>query len=146
MAQLDIELRAHVSRALRQGLKPCARLNTISDIRWETIQDEHGRTVFDRHPEITFYDYTKHPDRDVSDIPNYSLTFSLAEDNDAKASEAIGRGLNVAAVFHSVPDTFMGLPVIDGDLTDLRFTDPRGVIVGLKAKGEARKDTSGFVR
>jgi hypothetical protein len=35
--------------------------------------------------------------------------------------------------------------VIDGDRTDLRFLDPSGVIVGLYAKGNAKKDTSGFV-
>jgi hypothetical protein len=27
----------------------------------------------------------------------------------------------------------------------LRFLDPRGVVVALKAKGKAKKDTSGFV-
>jgi hypothetical protein len=37
------------------------------------------------------------------------------------------------------------MTVFDGDDTDLRFLDPTGVIVGLKAKGRARKDTSGFV-
>ena len=37
------------------------------------------------------------------------------------------------------------MPVINGDKTDMRFKDPVGVIVGLKAKGKARKDTSGFV-
>jgi hypothetical protein len=55
-----------------------------------------------------------------------------------------------------MPDEFMGAPVIDGDANDLRFKDglPQGmrsvnnagVIIGLKAKGKARKDTSGFVR
>jgi hypothetical protein len=35
--------------------------------------------------------------------------------------------------------------VIDGDMTDLRFLDPRGVVVGLRAKGRARKHVGGFV-
>jgi hypothetical protein len=34
---------------------------------------------------------------------------------------------------------------IDGDKHDLRFTDKQGVIVGLRAKGPARQDKSGFV-
>jgi hypothetical protein len=51
----------------------------------------------------------------------------------------------VAAVFKDVPDTWQGFPVINGDESDLRFLDPSGVIVGLKAKGDAKKDTSGFV-
>jgi hypothetical protein len=40
----------------------------------------------------------------------------------------------------------MGMSVVDGDADDLRFLDGRGVVVGLKAKGPAKKDTSGFVR
>ena len=35
--------------------------------------------------------------------------------------------------------------MISGDDSDVRFLDPQGVIVGLKAKGKARFDTSGFV-
>jgi len=35
--------------------------------------------------------------------------------------------------------------VVDGTETDLRFLDPQGVIVGLVANGEGKKDTSGFV-
>jgi hypothetical protein len=36
--------------------------------------------------------------------------------------------------------------VFNGDESDLRFLDPQGVIVGLYAKGKAKKDTSGFVK
>ena len=36
--------------------------------------------------------------------------------------------------------------MIDGDETDWRYDDPHGVIVGLAAKGDARKmDTGGFI-
>ena len=35
--------------------------------------------------------------------------------------------------------------VVNGDESDLRFLDPRNSIVGLKAKGKAKKDTTGFV-
>ena len=81
--------------------------------------------------------------------------------NDANAYEALGNGMNVAAVFHKVPLLFafaarsamdnvsVVYPVIDGDASDLRFLDDTpegGCIVGLKAKGAAKKDTSGFVR
>jgi len=44
-----------------------------------------------------------------------------------------------------LPKTFNTKEVINGDLTDLRFLDPVNVIVGLKAKGKAKKDYSGFV-
>jgi hypothetical protein len=39
----------------------------------------------------------------------------------------------------------MGLQCIDGDNSDIRHVDPKGVIVALYAKGKAKKDTSGFV-
>jgi hypothetical protein len=34
---------------------------------------------------------------------------------------------------------------VDGDANDLRFLDPAGSMVWLKAKGKARADTTGFV-
>jgi hypothetical protein len=45
-----------------------------------------------------------------------------------------------------MPETYMGRPVFNGDESDLRFLDPKGVVVGLYAKGKAKKDTSGFVK
>jgi hypothetical protein len=56
-----------------------------------------------------------------------------------------GQG-NAAVVFQTLPDTFLGLQVINGDEHDLRHLDPKGVIVGLLPKGrKAKRDTSGFV-
>jgi len=60
-------------------------------------------------------------------------------------NRAIAQGMNVATVFDEVPQEYKGRPVIDADETDLRFLDPKGVIAGLKAKGRAKKDLSGFV-
>jgi hypothetical protein len=59
------------------------------------------------------------------------------------------RGENVAVVFSSkkgedLPVTWQGREVIDGDLHDLRFLDGKNKVVGLRAKGKARKDGSGF--
>ncbi len=57
-------------------------------------------------------------------------------------------GANIAVVFrdkNSIPDTFLDRQVIDGDRDDLRFLDPKNVVVALYAKGKAKKDTSGFV-
>ncbi len=55
-------------------------------------------------------------------------------------------GNNIAVVFRkSLPKTFKGFKVINGDNHDLRFVDGSGVIVGLTAKGKAKKDTTGFV-
>jgi hypothetical protein len=55
-------------------------------------------------------------------------------------------GLNVAVVFRNgLPKTWQGLPVVDGDETDLRFLDRRNCIVGLVEKGMAKVDSTGFV-
>ena len=54
--------------------------------------------------------------------------------------------MNPVVVFNGAfPDTFLGKKVVDGDTNDLRFLDDSGIVVGLKAKGSAKKDTSGFV-
>jgi hypothetical protein len=103
-------------------------------------------------PDVQFYDYTKIANR--KNVPaNYYLTFSLADGNDKQAALALANGFNVAAVFRN-KDTvarveaqgFMGAPVFNGDDSDLRFLDPRGHVIALYAKGNARKDQSGFVR
>jgi hypothetical protein len=126
---------------------PVVRLNGTSDILWERTTD-----ILQSFPDVQFYDYTKIAKRFLFDIPaNYHLTFSLAETNDADARLALSKGASVAAVFRKdIPATFelagQTFAVVNGDETDLRFLDASGVIVGLKAKGKARKDTSGFVR
>ena len=146
MAQLVVEIKALIKKARKAGMIPVVRLNGTSDIPWERVRVGDYPNIMAMFPEIQFYDYTKRANR--KDIPsNYHLTFSLAEDNDADAERALAFGLNVAAVFKGgLPETFMGAPVVDGDETDLRFLDGEGVVVGLKAKGKAKRDTSGFVR
>ena len=81
----------------------------------------------------------------------YHLTFSAADGNDQDVSKAIVQGYNIATVFGikkslPMPETYQGLPVYNGDESDLRFTDPKGVVVGLYAKGKAKKDSTGFVK
>lgn len=149
----DIELA--IKQSARLGLIPVFRLNGTSDLSFEKYevvrQGVMYRNVFAAFPEVQFYDYTKILGRKVKDIANYSLTFSAADGNDADVLRAIKEGLNVATVFgikktEPMPETYNGLPVFNGDESDLRFLDPKGVIVGLYAKGKAKKDTSGFVK
>jgi hypothetical protein len=60
--------------------------------------------------------------------------------------KALKMGANVAAVFAgNLPQTYKGFQVVDGDKTDLEMLSYKNVILGLKAKGEAKNDTSGFV-
>jgi len=146
MAQLVKEIRAGIRYAQKMGLIPVFRLNGTSDLRWESVGVDGARNVMELFPDVQFYDYSKLSNR--KDLPaNYKLTFSLAENNDIQAWTAASAGLNVAAVFRGkLPETFMGRTVINGDDSDLRFLDPVGVVVGLRAKGKAKKDQTGFVR
>ena len=122
------------------------RLNGTTDISYEKQITSNGKTIFDTFPNVQFYDYTKVLGRKVKQIANYHLTFSAADGNDSDVAKAIAQGYNIAAVFDRLPAEYMGLPVINADEDDLRFLDGQGVVAGLKAKGRAKKDTSGFVR
>lgn len=149
----DIELA--IKQSARLGLIPVFRLNGTSDLAFEKYEVVRNgklfRNVFAAFPEVQFYDYTKILGRKVKDIPNYQLTFSAADGNDSDVYKAIAEGLNVAVVFgvkktDALPTEYIGREVFNGDESDLRFLDPKGVIVGLYAKGKAKKDTSGFVK
>lgn len=150
-------LEALIRKAKRMGLTPVARLNGTSDLPWEKIGCIRNGVKYaspmEAFPELQFYDYTKILGRTKAlSLPNYSLTFSLAEDNDKRAIKALSEGYNVAAVLRlkrkeAKPATWSGFPVVNGDETDLRFLDPNGGhIVALFPKGKAANDSSGFVR
>lgn len=143
---LDIE--AAIKKAAKKNYKLCIRLNGTSDIIWERIKiKNHGnKNIFELFPDVIFYDYSKIFNRHNKNLPpNYSLTFSAAENNLKQAIKILHNGGNVSMVFDNVPETFRGFQVINGDDTDLRFLDKPGTIIGLKAKGQGRKDDSGFV-
>jgi hypothetical protein len=152
LAHLVADVRKAIRRAHKAGFTPCFRLNGTSDIRWESIKVDGAANIMALFPDVQFYDYTKLANR--KNVPaNYNLTFSLADGNDKQASVALANGLNVAAVFRN-KDTvaryeqsgFMGAPVFNGDDSDLRFLDPRAHVIALYAKGNAKRDASGFVR
>lgn len=155
MAQLVRDLGSFSRWAEKRGIKACVRLNGTSDIRWELIKvSRNGQEfphIFAAFPDVQFYDYTKIANRRIEGIPNYSLTWSYSGANPAYAAmaeTAKAKGMNIAVVFRSkeiIPVEFLGWPTIDGDRDDLRFLDPRNSIVALYAKGQAKKDQSGFV-
>ena len=144
--ELTVEIVKTIKKSEKMGLIPVFRLNGTSDLAWEKYEVCDGKNIFQMFPNVQFYDYTKINNRKVSHIPNYHLTFSKADGNDMDVRIALSNGMNVAVVFRKeLPDTYLGRKVINGDETDLRFLDPKNVIVGLKAKGKAKKDCSGFV-
>ena len=155
MEWLVADIKLAIKQSAKKGLIPVFRLNGTSDLSWEkyeVIRDgKLYRNIFTAFPNVQFYDYTKVLGRKISDFKNYHLTFSAADGNDADVMKAIQQDYNVATVFGikktlPMPESYNGLPVFNGDESDLRFLDPKGVVVGLYAKGKAKKDTSGFVK
>lgn len=148
MAQIFKEIEKLSKRFEKQGQNFAVRLNGTSDIQFENIPVNGFANIFEAFPNVQFYDYTKIARRFFKDLPNnYHLTFSRAETNEKIAETILSKGKNIAVVFNSsaLPSTWKGFKVIDGDENDLRFMDPENIIVGLKAKGRAKKDASGFV-
>jgi len=111
------DIKALVRKAGKKGMIPLVRLNGTSDIKWENVRFDYGFG----NEQITIQKYV---------------------------NQAIESGMRIAAVFRKrsdIPAKFLGLDCIDGDNTDIRHIDRKGVIVALYAKGKAKKDTSGFV-
>ena len=146
MKVLVKDIHTFVRACNRKDKRPAIRLNGTSDIQWEYIEIDGYANIFEMFPEIQFYDYTKIPTRKVEHIANYHLTWSYSEANKKYAERFNEVSNNKAVVFNGIlPSMFKGLKVIDGDTHDMRFLDEPNSVVGLKAKGKARQDTSGFV-
>ena len=151
--QLIKNIYSLIYKANKLGLIPLIRLNGTSDIKWENIgfdyEGKHYNNIMELFPDIQFYDYTKIINRD--NIPaNYDLTFSYSGKSEfiKYVNKAIEKNMRIAVVFKdkkNIPNQFMGLNVVNGDNSDIRHLDNKGVIVALYAKGKAKKDNSGFV-
>lgn len=145
MDMLHKDILCAIKYAKKRNLTAVFRLNGTSDLSWEKYEMRDGKTVFQLFPDVQFYDYTKVLGRKVKSIPNYHLTFSRAESNEDDVTKALTAGYNVACVFKILPIEYYRREVINGDDSDLRFLDKKGVVVGLKAKGPAKRDQTGFV-
>jgi hypothetical protein len=150
LAQLLKEIKREIKKASDKNEKIAFRLNGTSDIDFLYLLDKHFNFNVDllQYDKVFFYDYTKSLVRAkrYQNYRNYTLTFSKSESNEKETNQAMNLGINVAAVFSSdLPKTYKGIKVVDGDKSDLEMLKHKNVILGLKAKGKARKDTSGFV-
>lgn len=149
-AKFYIKLANELLQIASEYKKAAIRLNGTSDI--DHLDQLKRYTGIDflskKYSNLKFYDYTKsiHMFKKYQNS-RYSLTFSKSEINDDQVSEVLQLGGNVAAVFSGkqLPATYKGYKVINGDASDYRVNDPKNVIVGLLAKGDAKKDSSGFV-
>jgi hypothetical protein len=132
------ELKSWQAKAKKDGYFFSARLNTISDINWQTVLIDN-KTIFQLFPEIQFYDYTKDHNKFENKPSNYHLTYSYTGRNIELCKKLLSQGHNIAVVFkvkHEIdlPKYFMNHAVINGDENDYRPLDPKGCIVGLKFK------------
>jgi hypothetical protein len=156
LRQLCGELDHERKKATAAGRTLVARLNTFSDLPWE--HRTYGE-IPQQFTDVIFYDYTKIHSRVGKTPANYHLVASWSEDDrhQSSAVELLLAGHNVAVPF-ATQDGGTGwraydqeLPqwctlhghrfrVIDGDVSDLRFTDRGasqyggGNVIGLRLK------------
>ncbi|AIW02987.1 hypothetical protein PBI_LARENN_92 [Mycobacterium phage Larenn] len=145
---------AEIRTALRRHGRINLRLNTTSDIRWELVAPEMVAEL--SRAGVLMYDYTAWAPSDRAESSDYSLTYSAKEPShtsDDYLRGILASGGNVAMPFttargEALPEAWNGFRVIDGDKSDERRNDPRGVIVGLRAKGHEwkRDNSAGFIR
>jgi hypothetical protein len=150
MTEVIDDIKKAIKKANKAGMKLTIRLNGTSDVNWAKVIDSNGNNIFELFPDVQFYDYTKdHTRLRANKYENYHLTYSVSELSESigHAMKLVRDGFNAAVVFgDGLPESYYGMPVVDGDDTDLRFLDQAGVIVGLTAKGQAKGDQSGFVK
>ena len=138
------EIKKARSKAQKDGYYFSVRLNGTSDIDWQNARFK-GYNLFEIFPDVQFYDYTKSIKKYIGKPDNYHLTFSYTGRNWDKCKALLEQGNNVAVVFNVkseklLPAMYKGYKVINGDLTDYRINDAKGIIVGLKWKHIGNKD------
>jgi len=151
---LKKDILAHIRKSKKENMIPAVRLNGTSDIGWELEKGEDGKNLMESFHNVQFYDYAKSPFRALKmaqgKLPaNYHLTFSRSESNQSWVDK-MPMGISIAMVFstkkgESLPLEYQGRKVVDGDESDARFLDEKGTIIGLRAKGTGKNDSSGFV-
>lgn len=129
-------------KAKREGKGTAYRLNGTSDLEWSRIKI-NGKSIFELLPDLTWYDYTKNP-KIAESYREQGLSCTLSwypKLDPCFVREHLESGGNVAIAYQprgGLPDTQeingREFRVIDGDISDLRFLDEKGVVVGLRYK------------
>lgn len=131
------KLWAELEELNKKHKKVAVRLNLLSDVDWAAEFNKHSIGDMNTLKKIQFYDYTKDPIKvQFNTVKNYNLTYSFSGGNWHYCEPFLKAKLaNVAVVFKDeVPKNYKGYKVVNGDLSDERFKDKKGVIVGLKYK------------
>jgi hypothetical protein len=146
--QLANELIKINTKAQKAGETIAIRLNGTSDLDFIYLLKKYAGLDPFSLVNLIYYDYTKIPGKVKKYInePRYSLTFSRDETNAEYIPELLKLGANISVVFNGpIPAQYWGRPVIDGDKSDIVMLYNKGAILALKAKGDAKKDSTGFV-
>lgn len=130
--------------------EPRWRLAIADDIRWEIVAPIILTTC--RSNKVKMYGYTKWSADERPAAQNVTLVRSASEKTSVQdIIDNVTDNNNVAVVFNvkrneEFPKTWNGLKIVDGDKSDDRHSDPKGVVVGLRAKGDAVGSKSKFVK
>lgn len=114
-----------------ENVKCGVRMNGYTDINFSKFQSN----ILKDFKEVNFYDYSK----DMIRKQVAHTTFSYNGGDLIPFFEKLSSGHNVAVVFSvtkkkNLPKEWHGFKVIDGDLSDARYNDEKGVVVGLRVK------------
>ena len=140
MRLLKSEIKRFEAREKKKGFKVSYRGNLLSDLVWLSME------IAQEFPGIQCVDYTKRIGTVERMIPvhvpaNMSWGLSLSESNFADWHRCLVAGKFWGAVVFDVakgqplPESFAGLPCIDGDVHDARWLTPKGTIAALRIKG-----------
>lgn len=149
MKWLIAEISVVKETAIKSNYGFSVRLNCTSDIDWANVRID-GKNVFEIFPDVNFYDYTKNHRKFIDKPSNYHLTYSYTGRNWITCKSLLSKGINVAMVFNvksetELPLRYKGYVVINGDATDYRIDDSKGVIIGLKWKRIANREAQNYV-
>lgn len=146
------EIKNAYNRTTKKGKEFAVRLNGTSDLN-PLLFKKDGQNILEAFPNVQFYDYTKVLNRIglCEQYPNYDLTFSYSGYNWNDCLIALQNNVRVAVIFdlkpsQELPETFNGIPVIDGDKYDYRPLDGKGVIVGLRWKSIRDKKANAEIK
>lgn len=150
MKWLIAEIKSKKALAEKKGFYFSVRLNATSDIDWQNVRI-FGLNIFEIFPDVSFYDYTKNINKFINKPKNYHLTYSYTGRNWTQCETLLQKGYNIAMIFNTtnendLPAEYKGFEVVNGDLSDYRIADAKGVIIGLKWKRIADKQAEQKVR
>jgi len=150
MDWLVAEIKYNKRKATKENADFAVRLNCTSDVNWNNIKID-GKNIFEIFPDVNFYDYTKNSKKFGDISKNYHLTLSYTGRNWLICKSILNKGFNVAIVFDTkknkpLPAMYKGFKVVDGDISDYRPFDGKGVIIGLRWKKIGNKKANDIVK